>query len=70
MANTSSGKEKDKKSKRKLKDKDKKAAVALLDGAGSKPPKVGFCHLDNINPRGPSQQMTETYLWRLAACTI
>jgi hypothetical protein len=45
MANTSSGKEKDKKSKRKLKDKDKKAAVALLDGAGSKPPKVGFCHL-------------------------
>lgn len=39
MANTSSGKEKDKKSKRKLKDKDKKAAVALLDGAGSKPPK-------------------------------
>ena len=45
MANTSSGKEKDKKSKRKLKDKDKKAAVALLDGAGSKPPKVGFCHM-------------------------
>ncbi|CAC5370486.1 TSPAN18 [Mytilus coruscus] len=39
MANTSSGKEKDKKSKRKLKDKEKKEAVALLGGAGSKPPK-------------------------------
>lgn len=40
MANTSSGKEKDQKSKRKLKDKEKKEAVALLGGAGSKPPKV------------------------------
>lgn len=39
MANSSSGKEKEKKSKKKLKDKEKKEAVALLGGAGSKPPK-------------------------------